>query len=90
MLLRVGLAALAVSDYMRTVLCPQLQGHEPEPALPGLCKQVSLVTAPCGPETLQGWQLLCTAAESLLCSSCATQMGLVLESEAYVPCREWD
>ena len=47
-LLRVGLAALAVSDYICTVLCPQLQGHEPEPALLGLCKQVSLAPAPYG------------------------------------------
>ena len=87
-LLRVGLAALAVSDYVRTVLCPQLQGHEPEPARPELCKQVSLVTAPCGPETLQGWQLLCTAAWSLLRLPCASQVGVVREPEANVPCRE--
>ena len=53
-LLRVGLAALAVSDYIRTVLCPQLQGHEPEPALPGICKQVSVHPKPCRHANLQG------------------------------------
>ena len=39
-LFRLGLAALALSDYIRTVLCRELQDHEPEPGKPGLVLQV--------------------------------------------------
>ena len=88
-LLRVGLAALAVSDYIRTVLCPQLQGHAPEPALLGVFKQVSLTPNAVANKLARVSQFHGHSSLSLFSSAYASQVSLVPAAAADVPCRGW-